>query len=110
MLAHGLGASRLERLSHAQAQELAPREGDVRQQGLAHQVMRKREAHFRSLGTGHNKAHLLGLLECDQEFVKIGLALQRVEEPERHGAQKRHRQPRIAAAEHRNDDSAFIWN
>ena len=65
VLAHGLGVSRLERLSHAQVQELAPREGDVRQQGLAHQVMRKREARFRSLGTGHNKAHLLGLLECD---------------------------------------------
>ena len=36
VLAHSPGVRRLERRGHAQVQELAPREGDVRQQGLTH--------------------------------------------------------------------------
>src|SRR5712691_7469025 len=57
----------LQRLGCPQVQELPARDRDGRQQGLAHQVMGKREARLLAVCTGHKQAQALGLLERDQE-------------------------------------------
>jgi hypothetical protein len=73
------GGRLLQRLGGPQVQKLAARDRDGCQQGLAHQVMGKREARLLATGSGHKQAHALGVLEGDQKVIERCMVLQHLE-------------------------------